>query len=62
MVLVSLFLKKYDTGKSEYENKIHDTNSLFKKINYDANIVDIEGKIPDVSNLATKNCINYCWK
>ena len=45
---------KYDTDKSELDNKIPDTSSLVKKTDYDAKITDIEGKIPDVSNLATK--------
>ena len=30
---------------------------LLKKTNYDAKIVDTEGKIPDVSNLATKTAL-----
>ena len=45
---------KYDTDKSELDNKIPDTSSLVKKAAYDAKITDIEGKIPDVSNLVTK--------
>ena len=45
---------KYDTDKSELQNKIPDTNALVKKTDYDAKITDVEGKIPDVSNLATK--------
>ena len=49
---------KYDTDKSELENKIPDTSALVKKTDYDAEITEIEGKIPDVSNLATKHCIN----
>ena len=48
---------KYDTDKSELENKIPDTSSLVKKTNYDAKIDDIEVKIPDVSNLATKTAL-----
>ena len=48
---------KYNTDKSELENKIPDTSSLVKKINYDVKIVDIDGKIPDVSNLATKTAL-----
>ena len=51
----ALVLKtKYDTDKSELENKIHDTSGLVKKTDYDTKITEIEGKIPDVSNLATK--------
>ena len=49
---------KYDTDKSELENKIPDTSGLFKKTDYNTKIAEIENKIPDVSNLATKNCIN----
>ena len=49
---------KYDTDKSELENRIPDTSGLVKKTDYDAKITEIEGKIPDVSNLATKHCIN----
>ena len=48
---------KYDTDKSEQENKIPDTSDLVKKIDYDAKITDIEGKIPDVSGLATKTAL-----
>ena len=47
---------RYDTDKSELENKIPDTSGLVKKTDYDAKIPDKEGKIPDV----TKNSINYC--
>ena len=55
---------KYDTDKSELENKIPDTSVLAKKTSYDAKIADIESKIPDVSNLATKTAltINYSRK
>ena len=48
---------KYDTDKSELENKIPDTSGLAKKINYDSKISEIEGKIPDVSSLATKTAL-----
>ena len=48
---------KYDTDKSELENKIPDTSGLVKKTNYDAKIADIEGKIPDISNLATETAL-----
>ena len=41
---------KYDTDKSELENKIRDTVGLVKKTDYDAKTTKIEGKIPDVSN------------
>ena len=45
---------KYDTDKSELENKIPDTSGLVKKTDYNTKITEIEGKIPDISNLATK--------
>ena len=48
---------KYDTDKSELENKIPDTSGLVKKTDNDAKIADIEGKISDVSNLATKTAL-----
>ena len=44
---------KYDTDKSELENKIADISSLVKKTDYNTKIADIEGKIPNVTNLAT---------
>ena len=39
---------KYDTDKSELENKIPDTSNLVKKIDYNTKIIEIEGKIPDI--------------
>ena len=45
---------KYDTDKSELENKIPDNRGLVKKTDYDAKITEIESKIPHVSSLATK--------
>ena len=48
---------KYDTDKSELENKIHDTSGLVKKTDYNNKITKIEGKIPDISNLATKTAL-----
>ena len=44
---------KYDTDKSELENKFPDTSGLVKKADNDTEIVEIDGKIPDVTNLAT---------
>ena len=35
---------KYDTDKSEIENKIPDTGGLVKKTDYNAKITEIEGK------------------
>ena len=37
--------------------KIPDTSGLVKKTDYDAKITEMEGKIPDVSNLATKTAV-----
>ena len=48
---------KYDTDKSELENKIPDTSGLVKNTDYNAKITEIEGKIPDISNLATKTAL-----
>ena len=48
---------KYDTNKSELENKIPDTIGLVKKTDYNTKISDIESKIPDVTNLATKTAL-----
>ena len=48
---------KYDTDKSELENKIPDTSDLVKETDYNTKITEIEGKIPDISNLATKNAL-----
>ena len=48
---------KYDTDKSESENKISDTSSLVRKTYYDPKVSEIEGKIPDVTNLATKTVL-----
>ena len=48
---------KYDTDKSELENKIPDTNGLVKKTDYDTKITEIEGKILNVANLATKTAL-----
>ena len=41
---------------------------LLKKTNYNTKITQIEGKIPDISNLATKTAVTNvenkiaCWK
>ena len=48
---------KYDTDKSELENKIPDTIGLVKKTDYNTKITKIEGKIPDISKLATKTAL-----
>ena len=51
---------KYDTDKSELENKIPDTSSLVKKSDYITKITEIEGKIRDVTKFSNKNSINCC--
>ena len=48
---------KYDTDKSELENKIPDTSGLVKKTDYSTKITDWEYKIPDVWGLATKTAL-----
>ena len=49
-----LLKAKYDTDKSELENKIPDTSGLVKNTYYDAKITETESKILDVSILVTK--------
>ena len=51
---------KYDTDKSDFENKISDADrknltlvDLLKKTDYNTKISEIEGKIPSISGLAT---------
>ena len=45
MILADLVLKtKSDTNKTELENKISDTSELIKKTDYNAKIIEIEGK------------------
>ena len=48
---------KYDTDKSELENKIPDTSGLVKKTDYNTKITEIEGKFPNINNLATKTAL-----
>ena len=48
---------KYNTGKTELENKIPDTSGLVKKTNYNTKITELENKIPNISNLATKTAL-----
>ena len=48
---------KYDTDKTELENKIPHTSGLVKKVDYNAKITELEDKIPDVSSLATKTAL-----
>ena len=44
---------KYQTDKTELENKIPDVSNLVKK----AKLTELENKIPDVSSLATKTAL-----
>ena len=48
---------KYQTDKTELENKIPDTSGLVKKTNYNTKITEVENRIPDISNLATKTAL-----
>ena len=48
---------KYNTDKTEFENKIPDTRGLVKKTNYNTKITELENKIPDISNLAAKTAL-----
>ena len=41
---------KYNTEKTELENKIRDVSNLVKE----TKLTELENKIPEVSNLATK--------
>ena len=45
---------KYQTDKTELENKIPYVSNLVKK----TKLTELENKIPEIS----KNCINYCRK
>ena len=47
---------KYNTDKTELENKIPNVTDFVKE----AKLTELEKKIPDISNLRKKNCINYC--
>ena len=49
---------KYNSGKTELKNKIPNGTDFVKK----AKLTELENKIADISNLANKNCINYCRK
>ena len=48
---------KYQTDKTESENKIPDTSSFLTKTDYNTKITELENKIPDVNNLATKTAL-----
>ena len=44
---------KYNTDKTELENKIPDVSNLVKK----TKLTELENKIPDISNLASKTAL-----
>ena len=53
---------KYNTGKTELENKIPDVSGVVKKTNYNTKITELENKITDISNLATKTALSAIEK
>ena len=48
---------KYDTDRSDLENKILDTCELVKKTDYNTKITEIENKIPSISALFTNSTL-----
>ena len=48
---------KYDTDKSEIDNKILDTSGFVEKADYDDKISEIESKIPTISGLTTTSAL-----
>ena len=48
---------KYDSDKSEIENKIPNISGLVEKADYNTKITETENKIPDVNSLATKTAL-----
>ena len=48
---------KYNTDKTELENKIPDTSGLVKKANYNTKINEFENNFPNISNIATKTTL-----
>ena len=48
---------KYNTDKTELENKIPYTSSLMEKSDYNTKISEIESKLPSISNLATTSAL-----
>ena len=51
--MILLFKTKYQTDKTEPENKIPDVTNFVKKTEF----TESENKIPDVSSLATKTAL-----
>ena len=48
---------KYQTDKTEIENKIPDNGGLVKKTVYNTKTTELENTFPDISNLATKAAV-----
>ena len=48
--------------KAELERKIPDTIGLVKKVDYNAKITEIEGKIPSINGLATNAALTIVEK
>ena len=48
---------KYNTVKTELENKIPDISNLVKKTDCNTKITELENKIPDISDLAAKTAL-----
>ena len=48
---------KYNTDKTELENRIPDTSGLVKKTNYNTKITELKNKSLDISILATKTAL-----
>ena len=48
---------KYNTDKTELENKIPDSSGLIKKTDYNTKVTELENKAPDISNLPTKTAL-----
>ena len=49
---------KYNTDKTQLENKIPDTSDLVKKTNYNTKITELEMKIPDTIGVIKKTNYN----
>ena len=53
---------KYDTHKSEVENKILDASDFVKKTDYNIKIAEIKGKTLNISNLPSKTALTTVEK
>ena len=49
----SVLKTKYDTDKSKLESKVSDTSGIVKETDYNTRTTEIEGIIPNISNLET---------